>query len=685
MEADFSGWATKAGLKCSDGRTIAPNAFQHQDKLQVPLVWQHGHSDPENVLGHAILENRADGVYAQCFFNNTAKAAHAKEMVRHKDINQLSIWANDLVERAKNVIHGVIREVSLVLSGANPGAVIESVSIRHSDGDIEDREDEGIIYTGLEFEHAADEGATLRAGDTLVRHTATATVTPAAGTGTGDNEPTIQDVYESMSPEQQQVTDYLVAQALEEGSGDGGDGGTGGDGGSAAQSAINNNNGNGSATTEGNGSTVRHNVFDQGANGNAGPENVLSHSDMTGIFEQAKKMGSLKAAVEAFVADEGLSHGITDIGTLFPEATTLDQQPQFLSRRMEWVQALLGAVRKSPFSRIKTLAADITLADARAKGYVTGALKKEEFFQVTRRVTVPTTIYKKQSLDRDDIVDITEFDVVTWLQAEMRVMLDEEIARAILMGDGRDISSEDKIDEQCIRPIANEHELFATTLTVNLLDASSTIVELVDQVILSRRQYKGTGTPTFFTSETVIARFLMLKDTLGRRIYANLDEVAAELRVSNIVPVEAMDDDATLLGIIVNPVDYVMGATSGGQVSLFDFFDIDYNKEKYLIETRCSGALTRLKSALVIRQSDGSSDVAVIPNPPTFDADTGVVTIVATTHIVYQNADTGDVLSTGALAALDPGETLNVEAVPASGFYLTDDATGYWTFTNDNV
>lgn len=670
MEADFSGYATKAGLKCSDGRIIMPDAFKHQDTTKVPLVWQHGHTDPENVLGHAILENRADGVYCYGFFNDTKKAAHARTLVEHKDITMMSIWANDLIERSKRVLHGAIREVSLVLSGANPGALIENITLRHSDGEDDTvLDDEAIIYTGLPFE--AEEPA-------LVSHAATSNATTDTSGSDATTGPTVQEIYDSMTPEQKEVLHYMVGEALDSSGGDT----------TLQQSDIDDE----SKTTGGStvkhdvddvdddkkgqkmSAGVKHNVFEN--TGEDGAKTVLSHDDMKGIIASAVRTGSLKDAVEEYA----LAHGITDIDVLFPDAVNLDKEPQFLQRRVEWVNSLLGAVRKSPFSRIRTTAADITLDEARAKGYVTGALKKEEFFGVTRRITTPTTIYKKQSLDRDDVVDITDFDVVAWLKGEMRVMLDEELARAVLMGDGRDVSHEDKINEGNIRPVAGEHELFATTITVNTKDANSTVAEVIDAIVANRKYYKGTGQPTMFCSETLISQFLLLRDTVGRRIYKDLGEVASELRVSSIVPVEVMEDEADLLAIIFNPVDYVIGATAGGQVSMFDDFDIDYNKQKYLIETRVSGALTRLKSALIVRAVAAGTDTAVVPNAPTFVESTGVVTIVATTNVVYKNADTGDTLSTGAQTAIPADSQINIVAEPTSGHYIASTATAFWTF-----
>jgi HK97 family phage prohead protease len=671
MEPDFSGYATKAGLKCTDGRTIMPGAFKHQDQERVPLVWQHGHSDPENVLGHAILENRDDGVYAYGFFNSSPKAVHSKGLVEHGDVTMLSIWANQLVERAGRVLHGAIREVSLVLSGANPGALIESVTIRHADGTVEDAEDEAIIYSGTELETGPIEEPEKAEAETDEPAAALAHADPAVDPQTNPNsdDETIQDVYDSMSQKQKDVLHFMVGQAIEAAQEE------------LAQSDIETPETNASTDdSDEEGTQMSRNVFEKddseavGASGSY----VLSHSDLEGIVADASKRGSLKDAVEDFA----LAHGITDIDILFPDARALEGTPEFLSRRTEWVGTFLSGTRKSPFSRIKTLSADITVEEARAKGYVTGEIKKEEFFGVTKRVTIPTTVYKKQKLDRDDMVDITDFDIVAWLKAEMRLMLDEELARAALIGDGRDVANEDKINEQNIRPIATDHELYVTTVTVNTTDASSTVQEVIDAIVQNRRHFKGSGIPTLFTTETVIAQFLLLKDTLGRRIYKSLDEVAAELRVDRVVPVEVMEEDPTLLAIIVNPADYVFGATAGGEVSMFDDFDIDYNQYKYLIETRCCGTLVRLKSAIVVRSADASTDVAVTPNDPTFNDTTGVVTIVATTGVVYKNADTGATLSTGAQPALAVGDTLNVRAVADATHFIPSSADSFWTFTN---
>jgi hypothetical protein len=423
---------------------------------------------------------------------------------------------------------------------------------------------------------------------------------------------------------------------------------------------------------------MSHNVFEGSETTSGGP--VLTHEDVEHIVSDAQSRGSLRAAVREYA----LSHGIENIDTLFPDAKAIADTPEFFSRRMEWVNKVLGPASKRPFARIRTLHADITMDEARAKGYVTGELKREEFFSVSRRETTPQTIYKKQKLDRDDIVDITDFDVVTWLKGEMRIMLDEEIARAVLIGDGRDISHEDKINEGNIRPIATDHDLYATKINVNLADASSSIQELVDAIVTHRKHYKGSGLPSMFTSETVISRFMLLKDTLGRRIYNSLAEVAQELRVAEIVPVEAMelaDNEEGVVAVVVNMSDYVMGTDRGGEINMFDDFDIDYNQQKYLIETRLSGALVKLRSALVVSQV-ASTDTLVTPTAPTFVEATGVVTIPTVTGVVYKNADTDATLSAGAQSALAAGATLNVVAEPSSGAYYFATSEGTtWSFT----
>jgi hypothetical protein len=404
---------------------------------------------------------------------------------------------------------------------------------------------------------------------------------------------------------------------------------------------------------------------------------VLSHSDIKEIVADATKNGSLKQAVEGYA----LSHGINDIETLFPEATAMTAAPEFYARRMEWVNGVLSGARKTPFSRIKTHTADLTFEDARAKGYIKGNLKKEEFFGTSRRVTTPQTIYKKQKLDRDDIIDITDFDVVAWMKGEMRVMLDEELARAVLIGDGRDPGDEDKINETNIRPIAKDDDFYTITVNVNTGDASSSSQEIVDAIVMSRQYYRGTGQPTMYTTETVIAQFLLLKDTLGRRIYTSLDQLATELRVSGIVAVEVLQDEPDIAAILVNMTDYVIGADKGGQVALFDDFDIDYNQYKYLIETRVSGALTKIRSAIVVKKAAAGA-TQVEPDSPAFDG--AAITIVNQAGVEYRRADTNAVVNAaGSPYAVADGESLKIYASPAAGYYFDDNIEDEWTFTNE--
>lgn len=630
MGADFSGIATKAGLKCSDGRTIMPEAFAHQDGMRVPLVWQHMHDDPKNILGHAFLRKEGSDIRADAFFNDSESAKQAKMLVEHGDVVSLSIYANQLVEKSKQVFHGVIREVSLVLSGANPGALIDSIRIAHSDGTTDVLDDEAIIYTGLTIEHSDDEE------DDDLSH--------------ADGQ-TIQDVYDSLSEEQKDVVHYLIGAAVEAA------------GGSIQQSD----------NPEGN--EMKHNVFENGA-GSTAEQHVLSHDDVKGIVADAIKGGSLKEAVQ----DYALKHGIDNIDILFPDAKAVTDRPEFDKRRTEWVADVINGTRHSPFSRIKSLTADLTHEEARAKGYIKGNMKKEEFFGVSKRVTTPTTVYKKQKLDRDDIIDITDFDVVAWLKAEMRLMLDEELARAVLIGDGREVDDEDKIKDPMgasegagIRSIANDHELYTAKVYVNLDDYnpadaflganSATMSEVVDAIVASRTLYKGSGNPTFYTTEKYLTQMLMVKDGMRRRMYRTVDELATELRVSRIIPVEAMEDVPDLVGVIVNLDDYTLGADKGGDVAMFDDFDIDYNQYKYLIETRLSGALTKIRSAIAVWKTAGTNVLAE-PVKPSFNKNTNTITIPTTTGVDYK---IDNVTKTGTVVITE--DTL-VQAVPKSGYYF---------------
>jgi hypothetical protein len=590
---DFSGYVTKYGLKCSDGRTIKSPAFQHQDKETVPMVWQHGHNEPSNVLGHMLLNHRDDGVYAYGYFNDTDGAKHARTLVQHEDIKSLSIYANQLTEKAKQVLHGFIREASLVLSGANPGALIDNITLAHADGDLVTLEDEAIIYTGLELNHADSPAAP-------------ANDNPADPADAGDVEDaveeskTVQEVYDSMNDEQKAVVHYMVGAALEGESGD--------SEGSVSQSSDKESeNVLVHDDKETDGRRMSRNVFEQGGETLNGEEKrVLTRDEQKEIFASAMKLGSLKHAVEEFA----LKHSITNIDILFPEARTVTTPPEFDKRRTEWVQGVLSGTRKSPFTRIKSLSADLTADEARAKGYVTGTLKVEEVITAAKRVTTPTTVYKKQKLDRDDIIDITDFNVVTWLQGEMRVMLDEELARAILVGDGRLVTDPDKITDPAganqgagIRSILNDDPLYVYTETVDTAAADFNASAFIDAVATSMHHYYGSGQPTFYTTLHVITDILLVRDSLGRRIYGSAQDIANEMGVSAIVACEALESVPLLVGLIVNLTDYTIGTDQGGDVNFFDFFDIDYNQYKYLLETRCSGALIKLRSALCIMET----------------------------------------------------------------------------------
>lgn len=573
MKYDFSGWATRNNIKCSDGRTILKDAFKQHDGQTVPLVWNHQHNESANVLGHAVLENRDEGVYAYCTFNDTEAGKNAKLLVEHGDVTALSIYANQLKQKGSNVMHGTIREVSLVLAGANPGAFIDSV-IRHG----EFCEDEAVIYTGeeLTLQHADDPSDKAdekdKKGDDEV----------------DNNEKTIKDVVDSMSEEQKNVLYALVGQALE--------------GKEMAQSAIEENENN--IEEDGGEQEMKHNVFEGKETEN---NNVLSHDAIETILKDAKRYGSLK---ESFLAHAD-SYGIKDIEWLFPDAKNVNTPPDFIKRDDSYVQKVMRGVHHVPFSRIKSMFADITADQARAKGYIKGNLKKEEVFTLLKRTTTPTTIYKKQKLDRDDVVDITDFDVVAWLKMEMRMMLDEEIARAILVGDGRSSSDDDKINEMNIRPISRDEDLYCVKAPVAVA-AAATEDEIakafIRTVIKSRKEYKGSGSPTLFTTEDVITNCLLLEDKNGRVIYDTVDKLATALRVKEIVPVEVMENAKTmvnkvekpLMAIMVNLVDYYVGADKGGAINMFDDFDIDYNQQKYLMETRCSGALVKPFSAIAV-------------------------------------------------------------------------------------
>ena len=600
---DFGGWATKANLLCSDGRVIMPDAFAHNDGQRVPLVWNHQHSDPDHILGYADLENRPEGVYAHCKFNETDTGNVAKQLVQHGDIVSLSIYANGLTEKKSHVTHGNIREVSLVLAGANPGAGIDSVTLSHG----EDSDDEGIVYADTDLDLATEVSHSDDTNSELSHSDDNSDKKPEDDK---NGEETVMDVFNTLNEKQKNAVYAMIGAAYE-----------------ATPPAKDEEN-----TDEEGDTDMKHNVFDTDVQ----KENqVLSHSDITAIISDAKRTGSLRDAAIAHNAgeithaatdDDGhqVTYGVANIDYLFPDARNITREPLFIKRDTGWVTVVMNAVKHSPFSRIKSIFADITADDARAKGYLKGNKKVEEVFTLLKRSTTPTTIYKKQKMDRDDVVDITDFDVVSWIKSEMRVMLDEEIARAILVGDGRSTASDDKINESNIRPIWKDDSLYTIKATVQL-GASETETtkgkKFIKAVLKARKNYKGSGNPILLTTEDVLTDLLLIEDTNGRNIYESVDKLATALRVSKIVTspvlenqtregVNAVDGDTktrTLMGIIVNLADYTIGADKGGAVNLFEDFDIDFNQQKYLIETRCSGALTKPYSAIAIESIDESA------------------------------------------------------------------------------
>ena len=570
---DFSGWATRNDLKCSDGRTIRKDAFKDNNGQKVPLVWNHQHNDPLNILGHALLENRQEGVYAYCTFNETEAGQNAKLLVEHGDVSALSIYANQLKQRGSDVIHGAIREVSLVLAGANPGAFIDSV-ICHG----EESEEEAIIYTGEDISlfHAECDKKEETKEEKPVENEKKTT---EGEKKTTESEETIGEVLDTLNEKQKTAVFALIAQALE--------------------------NADNSDDDDEEEKEMKHNVFDQNE---TTKENVLSHSDIESILSDAKRSGSLK---ESFLAPTA-TYGIDQIDTLFPEPKSMNTPPEFIKRDMDWVAGVINGVHHTPFSRIKSMFANITEDEARAKGYIKGNLKKEEVFTLLKRTTTPTTIYKKQKLDRDDILDITDFDVVAWIKGEMRMMLDEEIARAILVGDGRLTSDDDHIPEQNIRPVWKDDDLYTikTKITVSTTATDDDKAKaMIKAAVKSRKNYKGSGNPVLYTTEDFLTNCLLLEDTQGYRLYKSEQDVATAMRVSKIVTVPVMEGltrtdseskTRTLMGIIVNLKDYNVGADKGGAVNMFDDFDIDYNQQKYLMETRCSGALIKPYSAIAL-------------------------------------------------------------------------------------
>ena len=569
---DFSGWATKNDIRCSDGRTIRHNAFADNDGDVVPLVWQHGHNDTSNVLGHVRLENRAEGVYAYGYFNDTPAANNARELLKHGDVDSMSIYANNLTQSGGDVKHGNIVEVSLVLSGANPGAKIENIALAHGDGTYETT-DEAYIMTGEHLAHA----------ETPEK--------PAEKTeGTSEGK-TIKDIVDSMNNDQKEVLYFLIAKAAE------------------GEMKPDND-----SEPNKEGAPVAHaNIFENDGTPNEG--DTLYHSTIDNAFKDAvrTKANSMRDVFMTLAESNGLSHadiahaektyGISNIDLLFPDAKNLDVPPAFIDRDQSWVKPVLNGTHHTPFTRIKSMQADITADEARAKGYITGSRKKEEVFKLLKRVTGPTTIYKMQKFDRDDLLDITDFDVIAWVKAEMRNKLDEELARAILIGDGRSNSDPYKINEENIRPILKEDDLYCIKKDLG----TKTTAEIIDEFIRAQDDLEGTGTPTMFCAKSFVTDMLLLKDTTGHYLYPTKQALADRLGVTAIVDVPQMKglktgaaNDKNVLAIIVNLSDYNVGTDKGGEVTMFDDFDIDFNQQKYLLETRVSGALTKVKSAMVI-------------------------------------------------------------------------------------
>lgn len=604
---DFSGYATKNDLKCADGRTIRRDAFKDCDGNLVPLVWGHKHGSPGDVLGHAILENRDDGVYTYGVFNDTESGKNAKELVRHGDVKALSIYANQLVQKGGDVLHGMIREVSLCLAGANPGAKIENLSFEHAAEDDSD-DFEALIFTGedLELSHA-DKPKEEEEKKEPVKEQPKEEPKEEEKDMANENEKTVKDVFDSLTEEQKNVVYFMIGQALED-----------------------NDNGEKPEEEE---PEVAHNVFENDNNTNA-----LMHDAMNNVLADAikNKSDSLKLAYEQSLESGELAHavdttgmevptvsnatykttvgyGINGVEFLFPEARTLNDTPEFIKRDTDWVDVVLAGVKKNPFSRIKTIFANITEDEARAKGYIKRNQKKDEFFSLMKRVTTPTTIYKKQKFDRDDIIDITDMNVVAWIKTEMRMMLNEELARAILIGDGRAVSSDDKINEQNIRPIVSDANIFTVKVEVAPgTDDEDTAKKAIKALLHARKEYKGTGNPTFFTTEDWLTTALLAEDQIGRRLYNTEAELASTMRVRKIVPVPVLEGytDANgreLIGIMVNLTDYVVGTDKGGEINMFDDFDIDFNRYKYLIETRCSGSLVRPYSAVALYKAASST------------------------------------------------------------------------------
>ena len=581
MKFNFSGWATKNDLTCSDGRTIKHNAFKENDGQRVPLVWQHGHNAVDNVLGHALLENRDEGVYAYCALNDTPAADNAKELVKHGDVKALSIYANRLDQRGADVIHGNIVEVSMVLSGANPGALIDNVALEHSDGSWTESEEEAIIYSGLTLSH--DSGDTAEDTESM---------------GKNEDDLTVADVLETLDDDQR----LAVAALIEEISGDVDDDEEFDD--EEFDEDYDEDYEEDAEHGDSGGDTLMHsNIFEGDARRNVGPH--LSHADEEQIFAEARMPGmTLRSAVLAHASD----YGIKNPELLFPDATNLDPEPQRIMRENSWVSRVLQGSKHTPFSRVKTQWSNLTADELRAKGYVKASRKKDVVYEVANRKTEPTTVYNKTKIDRDDVLDITTFNVVAWMQQNLRYSLEEELARAVLIGDGRKVSDENKIKEANIRPIWTDDELFSHKV---LIDKDAKTADIIDAVRRSRKFYKGSGSPVLFTTNAFVCDMLEIKDLNQRYVYETKQAVANALNVTDVIEVEVMEGakrevsgkTQNLLGIIVNMQDYTMGSDKGGETSFFEQFDIDFNQQKYLLEARCSGALTKYKSAIVIEKA----------------------------------------------------------------------------------
>lgn len=586
MKFDFSGWATKNDLTCSDGRTIKHNAFKENDGQRVPLVWQHGHNAVDNVLGHALLENRDEGVYAYCALNDTPAADNAKELVKHGDVKALSIYANRLDQRGADVIHGNIVEVSMVLSGANPGALIDNVALEHSDGSWTESEEEAIIYSGLTLSH--DSGDTTEDTESMGKDEAY-----------DEDDLTVADVLETLDDDQR----LAVAALIEEISGDVDDDEDFDDEDEEFDEDYDEDYEEDAEHGDSGGDTLMHsNIFEGDARRNVGPH--LSHADEELIFAEARKPGmTLRTAVLAHAED----YGIKNPELLFPDATNLDPEPQRVIRENSWVAKVLQGSRHTPFSRVKTQWSNLTADDLRAKGYVKASRKKDVVYEIANRKTEPTTVYNKTKIDRDDVLDITTFNVVAWMQQNLRYSLEEELARAVLIGDGRQVSDENKIKEANIRPIWTDDELFSHKV---FIDKDAKTPDIIDTVRRSRKFYKGSGSPVLFTTNGFVCDMLEIKDLNQRYVYETKQAVANALNVTDVIEVEVMEGAKrevggkthNLLGIIVNMQDYTMGSDKGGETSFFEQFDIDFNQQKYLLEARCSGALTKYKSAIVIEK-----------------------------------------------------------------------------------